>query len=93
MKLSKENVINEELFDALIKVNPVIVKKMIYNMVKMDSEKKDETVNTDEINDWVRVNCNGLVYFADVGGRIYGNHLIYRFENEEDMVAFKLMWS
>ena len=93
MKLIKDNVVNEELFNALRAVDPDIVKNMIHNMITMNVEEEDERVDANEINDWIRNNCNGLVYYADVGVTHFGTHLAYRFEQEEDMVAFKLRWA
>ena len=93
MKISKDNIIDKELFNTLREVDPDVVKKMLYNMISMNAEDEDERANTDEINAWVRNNCNGLVYFDDIGISYHGTHLAYRFEQEEDMVAFKLRWA
>jgi len=89
MILYRDNFISKHIFEALLKGDPDIAMKMIRNKIVVKSSH--ERVDGNELNVWLRKNCDGLIYFIDEG-TAYCDHYIYYFEKEEDAVAFKIRW-
>lgn len=89
MKVYKDNFITDHLFNILLAVNPTVAIQLIRTKLVASSENDTDG---NEISEWVRENCDGLIYFVDDSTAYYREHYICYFEKEEDAVAFKLRW-
>ena len=93
MILYRDNIIiKKSIFEMLLKADPNAAAKMLHNRMVLKSERDREKIDGDEINEWLRENCTGLIYFVNEGNT-YRDFFIYYFEKEGDAVAFKLKWS
>ena len=91
MKLYKDNLITEPIWDVLSKMHTDIVMNMIRNKIVIASESDRESIQLDEKNEWLRENCAGLIYFINES-TAFRDAAVYYFEKEEDATAFKLRW-
>ena len=54
-------------------------------IIQLENTPKRFHLRQDKIKEWLENNCNGNVYIW--------NYLIYCFEDDNDLMAFKLRWS
>jgi len=95
MKIFKDNILTESMFELLIKINPSIAEQMIRNKIVAQSTEDYDRIGVDDDGDevyvWLTENCVGLIYIINKS-TLYRDNYAYHFEKEEDMVAFKLRW-
>jgi len=91
MKLYKDNLITEPIWNVLFQMDTDIAMNMIRNKMIVEAESDRESIYLNEINEWLRGNCAGLIYFINES-TAFRDSAVYYFEKEEDATAFKLRW-
>lgn len=93
MEVYKDNIITTEvMFKFLARLDPTIALKMLRNRIVIVSTSDKDKLAVEELDSWVRENCDGLVYAIDKSGA-FRNYYVYQFEKSDDAVAFKLRWT
>lgn len=93
MKVYRDNIINSEAaFKFLARLDPAIALSMMRNRIVVISTSDNDKTNATELNNWIRENCEGLVYFINKSS-VHEDHYVYQFEKPEEAVAFKLRWT
>lgn len=91
LKIMKTRFLNEADFQLLASMNPDIATHMFRNKMLVDGPKGGNVNRVKEMNSWIEENCSGLVYKMNHGTAKKFNFDLY-FEEESDMVAFKLVF-
>lgn len=91
LEIYKTRMLNETDFTLIVSMSPVIAEAMFRNKVAMRGNKAGNTKKVKSMIQWLDDNSNGLIYVSSHNTPTKFNIDLY-FEEESDMVAFKLRW-
>lgn len=92
LDIKKSNILNNIDFTFLAKSNPEIVERMLRNKMVITGNKIGNKLTFGEMLTWLEKNCDGLIYLQNNNIEKKYNIGFY-FEEETDIVAFKLRWA